>query len=92
MECISISFKSAPEEIRRIFVFTQEEKKQLLELLSVKCRLNERLVTDVMIMDKFSFIEIPGSEARRVLDVLNSLSYHGRRVNAEISRPKKRKH
>lgn len=31
MECISISFKSAPEEIRRIFVFTQEEKKQLLE-------------------------------------------------------------
>lgn len=31
MECISISFKSAPEEIRRIFVFTLEEKKQLLE-------------------------------------------------------------
>ena len=31
MECISISFKSAPEEIRRIFVFTPEEKKQLLE-------------------------------------------------------------
>ena len=31
MECISISFKSAPEEIRRIFVFTREEKKRLLE-------------------------------------------------------------
>lgn len=31
MECISISFKSAPEEIRRIFVFSREEKKQLLE-------------------------------------------------------------
>ena len=29
---VSVSaLKSAPEEIRRIFVFTQEEKKQLLE-------------------------------------------------------------
>ena len=91
-----IKKKMGKKEKVRIFInlgkLDRIKKKQLLELLSVKCRLNERLVTDVMIMDKFSFIEIPGSEARRVLDVLNSLSYHGRRVNAEISRPKKRKH
>ena len=26
MECISISFKSAPEEVRKCFVFSEEEK------------------------------------------------------------------
>lgn len=68
------------------------KKKQLLDLLKVRCRLNEKLVTDVAIMDKFTFIEIPAAEAQAVLDGLNGLSYHGRRVNAEISRPKQRKH
>lgn len=68
------------------------KKKQLLELLRVKCRLNEKLVTDISMMDKFSFIEIPSSEAERVLDSLNGLSFKGRRVNAEISRPRQRKH
>ena len=29
MECISISFKSAPEEVRKCFVFSEEEKKEI---------------------------------------------------------------
>ena len=31
MECISISFKSAPEDVRKCFVFSEEEKKRILE-------------------------------------------------------------
>ena len=31
MECISISFKSAPEDVRKCFVFSEEEKKKILE-------------------------------------------------------------
>ena len=31
MECISISFKSAPEEVRKCFVFSDEEKRKILE-------------------------------------------------------------
>ena len=60
MECISISFKSAPEEVRKCFVFSEEEKRKILEQTSQAVVLNTCNRTEIYVTggeNSFSLLE-----------------------------------
>ena len=60
MECISISFKSAPEEVRKCFVFSEEEKKKFLEQTGQAVVLNTCNRTEIYVTggeNSFSLLE-----------------------------------
>ncbi len=60
MECISISFKSAPEEVRKCFVFSEEEKRKILEQTGQAVVLNTCNRTEIYVTggeNSFSLLE-----------------------------------
>lgn len=60
MECISISFKSAPEEVRKCFVFSEEEKRKILEQTGQAVVLNTCNRTEIYVAggeNSFSLLE-----------------------------------
>jgi len=61
------------------------KKRQLIKLISETCNLKERQINDVMIMDKFSFANIPSNRANDVIRTLNGMRLNDRRLHIEIS-------
>lgn len=80
----------------RLFInigkFDKIKKKHIIKLITDKCNVKERFISDVVIMDKFSFVNIPAGKSKDVVRGLNGLRYNGRRINVEISnKDRKRK-
>lgn len=63
-------------------------KGQIQKMLN-NCNVENKKIFDIDIMDKFSFVEIDKNLVDNVLEGFNGSFVNGRRVNAEISTPKK---
>ncbi|MCP1102869.1 ATP-dependent RNA helicase DeaD [Aequitasia blattaphilus] len=65
------------------------KKKHIVLLISEKCNVKEKMIGDVAVMDKFSFVNVPSSKAQEILHTLKGLRYNGRKLNVEISNKRK---
>lgn len=61
------------------------KKKQISELLKEKCHVDPRKVSQIDVMEKFTFINIPKDSVNKVLRSLNGMKYNGRKMNVEIA-------
>ncbi|HIW21519.1 MAG TPA: DEAD/DEAH box helicase [Candidatus Dorea intestinavium] len=79
----------------RLFInigkFDKIKKKQIIKLISEKCNIKERQINDVVIMDKFSFANVPGNKANEIIRTLNGVRFNSRRLNVEISNKENKK-
>ncbi|MGO1468419.1 MAG: DEAD/DEAH box helicase [Tissierella sp.] len=64
--------------------------RHILAALTQDGGVNKGSVGKIDIYDKFSFVEVDKSEARKVLDKLNNEEIKGSRVRVEIAKPRKR--
>lgn len=61
-------------------------RKKLINLLKEKCNINTKIIKDIQILDKFSFITLPFNEAETVLSFFKK----GKRKGLFIKKAKKR--
>lgn len=61
--------------------------KKLSEMLKRECGLSDRKIDDIRVMDSYSFVTIPFSDARQAIQRLNSIQKGGRPI-AELAQPK----
>lgn len=61
-------------------------RNKLIKLITDKCRISERSIRDVKILDNFSFISLPFNEAEKVLSFFNR---HSKGSGLVITKAKK---
>ena len=61
-----------------------------LKKLILKSGASENQIFDIDIMEKFSFIEVDRAVSESVLVNMNGATLNGRRLNVEISLPRKK--
>ena len=63
----------------------------LLKKLIIQSGASDDQIYDIDIMEKFSFVEVDRSVSESVLVNMNGATVNGRRLNVEISLPRKKR-
>lgn len=81
--------------VRLFFTIGRMDKinpKDLLEFLKETAHVNAAEIGDIDILDKFTFINVPEEFVNPILSKSAGKKLHGRKVNIEVAKNKKRRH
>ena len=82
----------APSGMARLFITVGREQKispgDLVKLIAEKTGLSGKVIGNIKIMEKFTFVEVPRDSAEKVIDALQRSMVGGRKISAAPARPR----
>jgi len=88
----SLNETGAPSGMARLFITVGREQKispgDLVKLIAEKTGLSGKVIGNIKIMEKFTFVEVPRDSAEKVIDALQRSMVGGRKISAAPARPR----
>lgn len=80
--------------LQTIFVSVGKNRKvypkDLARLFSDSLKIDSSLIGNIKILDNYSFIDVPGDQAEKAIELLNNTDYRGKRITVNYARKKKK--
>ena len=82
----------AKEGMVRLFITIGRQQnitvRELINIISEETGISPKAIGNISIFDKFSFVEVPEEMGYRVIYILNRQMLKGKRISAQLARPK----